>query len=104
MAKIGDVPEINAVKLRLNEFIKRDLISRWELPYENLLTRLSAAIFFFDLVDEGLLNEVMESLGDIKNILCRKNSERKLSSLEWRMEFDEKFVLSADVTRDQTIS
>ncbi len=52
MAQIGNVPEINLVKEHLDKLKSAGFINEWELPYENLLTRLTAAIFFLTPADE----------------------------------------------------
>ena len=40
------VKEIAEVKDRLDHLKERGMLENWELPYENLLTRLDASIFF----------------------------------------------------------
>jgi hypothetical protein len=42
------VPEIIEVKDLLQSLKSNNDLKDWELPYENLLTRRSAAIFFVD--------------------------------------------------------
>ena len=46
MTQIGNIPEIKRVKAHLDNLKEQNLVREWELPYENLLTRLTAAIFF----------------------------------------------------------
>jgi hypothetical protein len=46
MAKIGNVPEIRNVKQQLENLKTKGLLKEWEIPYENILTRLTAAVFF----------------------------------------------------------
>jgi hypothetical protein len=85
------VPEIIAVKDRLETLKKEGIISEWELPYENLLTRVTAAIFFLNLADnesEGL-NKLENSLKEFGNFSVRGNSEMKLSRLKYRVTFSE---------------
>ena len=88
MARIGHVPEIIAVKNKLNELKANTLIRDWELPYENLLTRLTAAIFFVDSEPNGLIDRAWSSLSEFPNFRYRENSEKKLSQMQWRLEFN----------------
>ena len=82
-----NVPEINEVKDTLSQ-LKSDLtIKNWELPYENLLTRLSAAIFFIEPSDPGAIDRCWEKLSHFENFTYRENTEKKLSNLKYRIEF-----------------
>jgi hypothetical protein len=83
------VPEIIAVKDHLENLKERGLVAEWELPYENLLTRRSAAIFFFTPTDEGKLDEIAAELGKYENFSFRENQEKKLSNLKYRTTFSE---------------
>ena len=58
MARIGDVPEIKTVKETLNGLKANGLVKEWEIPYEHLLTRITAAIFFFTPASASLLPEI----------------------------------------------
>jgi len=93
MAQIGNVPEIKAVKKHLDELKERGFISAWELPYENILTRLTAAIFFLTPTDESKLVTIWEELEIHKMLTYRLNEEKKLSQLVWRVEFNKGFEL-----------
>jgi len=93
MAQIGNVPEIKAVKKHLDELKEKGLVSSWELPYENILTRLTAAIFFLTPVDDSHLEEIWTELEVHKMLTYRLNEERKLSQLVWRVEFNKGFEL-----------
>lgn len=88
MAQIGNVPAINAVKEQLEELKQRGLVTSWEIPYENILTRLTAAIFFLTPADDSKLEEIWRQLGRTPALTYRKNSEMKLSDLAWRVEFN----------------
>jgi len=83
------VKEINEVKEKLNSLKDHQIIKTWELPYENLLTRLSAAIFFVDPVPgvEDRLAEAWEQLEAFPDFSYRANEEKKLSSLPYRVTF-----------------
>ncbi len=93
MEKIMNVPEITKVKEHLDELKEKGLINSWELPYENLLTRLTAAIFFLDAVDESKLDEIWKELSKHPRFVYKKSENQKLSKLEWRVEFNEGFEL-----------
>jgi hypothetical protein len=90
MGRLGNVPEIKAVKEHLEALTQAGLIASWELPYENLLTRLSAAIFFFTLTSPDHLEEVQAELSRHQQLSCRTNVEKTLSELDWRADFGER--------------
>ena len=87
MATIGDVPEINVIKRHLEQLKQNGIITQWELPYENLLTRLSAAIFFISGTSDGDIQLAWKQLSAYDNFRQRKNEEKQLSQLEYRVEF-----------------
>jgi hypothetical protein len=88
-----NVPEIQEVKAHLQEMKTRGLIAEWELPYENILTRLTAAIFFLTPTDEARLDEIWRELDRHPRLTYRLNEEKKLSDLTWRVEFNKDFSL-----------
>lgn len=81
MARIGDVPEINAVKQTLERLSAEGLVSRWELPYENLLTRFEAAQFFLEPASTDCEPAIWRGLAVHGQILREVNASRLLSSL-----------------------
>ena len=87
------VQDIYDVKLHLDELKDKGQINEWELPYENILTRLTAAIFFLTPSDESKLDEIWKELEKHKMLHYRLNEEKKLSPLEWRVEFNKGFEL-----------
>jgi hypothetical protein len=87
------VPEIIEVKKHLDELKDKGLVKEWELPYENILTRLTAAIYFLAPTDESKLDEIWKELDKHPMLQYRLNEERKLSQLEWRVEFNKGFEL-----------
>jgi len=93
MAQIGNVPEILAVKNHLNRLKTEGLIKEWELPYENLLTRLTAAVFFLTPADEKHLNRIWQELEIHTRLRYKQNEEKKLSKLDWQVEFNKDFEL-----------
>jgi hypothetical protein len=93
MAQIGNVPEIIKVKNHLKQLQEKGMINDWELPYENILTRLTAAIFFLSPSNESYLDEIWKELEIHKMLQYRLNEEKKLSQLEWRVEFNKGFEL-----------
>jgi len=84
------VPEIIEVKQVFSNLKNRGLISEWELPYENLLTRLSAAIFFLTPKNSSTetIDEIQSQLRQFSNFSIRPNAEMKLSNLELRVTFN----------------
>jgi hypothetical protein len=88
-----NVPDITKVKEHLDELKGKGLINEWELPYENLLTRLTAAVFFLEAVGESKLDEIWKELDKHPRLTYRINDEKKLSQLEWRVEFNKDFEL-----------
>ena len=93
MAQIGNVPEIKSVKKHLDELKEKGIVKDWEIPYENILTRLTAAIIFLTPIDESKLDEIWKELQVYKMLKYRLNEEKKLSQLEWRVEFNKGFEL-----------
>ena len=93
MVQIGNVPEIKAVKAHLDDLMDRGLIKEWEFPYEHILTRVTAAIAFLTPSDEEKLPEIWKELEKHKMLQYRLNEERKLSDLEWRVEFNKGFEI-----------
>lgn len=85
------VPEIIEVKDHLNDLTKKSIVKAWELPYENLLTRRSAAIFFLDPVDNTAagLERIWNELSKYPNFSQRANEEKKLSQLKYRITFSQ---------------
>lgn len=88
MAIIGSVPEIIEVKKCFEQMRQEGLIVNWELPYENLLTRISAAIFFFTPNNSVKQEDIMNRLKQYEKFVCRGNTEKKLSKLEYRIEIE----------------
>ncbi len=85
------IPEIIEVKNRLDNLKNRELISEWELPYENLLTRRSAAIFFLNTAEESNenLEKIWQELEEYENFSYRINKEMELSKMKFRITFSE---------------
>jgi hypothetical protein len=82
------VKEINEVKKQLDQLKSDGLIENWELPYENLLTRLSAAIFFLTPVKEEMEPTIWKELSKQEDFSFRLNQEKKLSGLMYRFTFE----------------
>jgi hypothetical protein len=93
MAQIGNVPAINDVKRHLDELKQKGLVREWEIPYENILTRLTAAVFFLSPCEDSALGQIWECLDAYPMFQYRENSEKKLSRLPWRVEFNKGFEL-----------
>jgi hypothetical protein len=93
MARIGNVPKIVEVKQHLDQLVAKGLVKEWSLPYENILTRLSAAIFFLNPSNDAALDDIWRQLDEHPMFTYRKNEEKKLSPYEWRVEFNKGFEL-----------
>jgi len=76
-----------AVKDRLESLEKENTILDWELPHGNILTRLSAAVFFLTVPLGHDVKEICHTLPFSDKISIRLNEEKKLSKLDWRLEF-----------------
>lgn len=81
------VKEINEIKKQLEQLRANGLVDNWELPHENLLTRLNAAIFFLTPVAEDREDKVWLELSKYENFSFRLNQEKKLSGLMYRVTF-----------------
>lgn len=81
MVQVGNVPEINEVKKHLDQLRKKGLVKEWELPYENILTRLTAAIFFLTPADESKSEEIWKELEIHKMLQYRLNEEKNYLNL-----------------------
>jgi hypothetical protein len=88
MTQIGSVREIQSVKDLMNKLVEAGYVKEWEIPYENILTRLSAAIFFLTPVREEYIDGIWEELGKQNHCQYRLNEEKNLSRLQWRVEFN----------------
>lgn len=83
------IPEIIEVKKILSDLKDEGFVTAWELPYENILTRLTAAIFFItpNEADTSSLSTINKRFEAYPNFSFRENSERKLSQLKYRITF-----------------
>jgi hypothetical protein len=100
MVQIGNVPEIIEVKSKLENLKKKGLVKDWELPYENLLTRLDAAIFFITPNSDAALQEIWKELGRIPKFVCQANEKQTLSKLAWDVRFNATAEAMASSTAD----
>jgi hypothetical protein len=81
------VKEISAVKELLAEMTENGQIADWELPYENLLTRLTAAIFFVTPQENTDIANLSVYFENYPHFSIRENIEKKLSALKYRITF-----------------
>lgn len=81
------VPEIIEVKEFLSELQRKGLIVSWELPYENILTRRSAALFFLTPANGIQEEQIWAALGQFDHFSYRLNTEKMLSQLLYRITF-----------------
>lgn len=93
MVQVGNVPQINEVKKKLETLKESGKLQAWELPYEHILTRLTAAIFFLTPSNEDDLPEIEAELEKFPMFLWKKNEEKTLSRLDWQVEFNKGFEL-----------
>ncbi len=84
-----NVPEITEIKEKLEQLKSEKLIKDWELPYENILTRRSAALFFITPESADKTEEIWSQLNGYENFSVRPNEEKKLSELEYVITFSE---------------
>lgn len=84
-----NVPEITEIKEKLEKLKSEKLIRNWELPYENILTRRSAAIFFVTPKSKDKAKVVWKELDAYENFSVRLNEEKKLSDLKYVITFSE---------------
>ena len=82
------VKEINEIKKQLENMRSKGLIESWSLPYENLLTRLSAAVFFLTPVKDDVEIAIWKELGKYEHFSFRLNNDKKLSDLMYRITFN----------------
>lgn len=91
--QIGHVPEIQKIKTHLDDLKERKLIQEWELPYEDILTRLTAAVFFITPAEGIEINKIWDELQVYNRLQYRLNEQKKMSPLSWRVEFNKDFDL-----------
>lgn len=99
-----NVPKITEVKTLLEELKSKGEISAWELPYENLLTRLNAAIFFFGVGKSGGLESIEKAFGSFEEFSFRENEEKKLSQLTYRLTFSEEEKAKNEALKVEPVS
>ena len=88
MAQIGNVNTIKAVKQHLDELKEKGLVAEWYLPYENLLTRLTAAVFFLTPANEVDPGSIWNELQAHKGLTYEPNTLTSLSPLKWKVQFN----------------
>lgn len=81
------VPEIIEVKKVLESLKDSGQIQAWELPYENILTRRSAAVFFLTPVVDSDLDTIWMQLSIYDEFSYRVNTDKRLSILKFRVTF-----------------
>ena len=87
MPRIGHIFGIVDVKAKLDNLKQEGLIRDWELPYENLLTRVDAAVF---LINADNVTTVRERLAEFTNCHISNNENSFLSPMRYRLEFPNK--------------
>jgi hypothetical protein len=81
------VKDIAEVKGHLELLKNNSLIIDWELPYEKVLTRLTAAIFFVSLTENNEA-QVWNEFLKYENFSFRENTEKQISDLKYRVTFN----------------
>lgn len=89
MVQIGNIPEIQEIKEKLGNLEQVGLIDAWELPYENLFTRLDAAIFFLSPTNESEVEKIWGAINEVGNVNYQRNEKQLLSKLPWQFQIDE---------------
>jgi nitrate reductase NapAB chaperone NapD len=86
MAQIGNIPEINEIKLIFSKLKEDGMIEEWELPHENILTRLASAIFFVSPANKKKIDHVSKRLQKYPHYEVSTN-DSSLSVLSHRIRF-----------------
>jgi hypothetical protein len=84
--RIGNIPDIQNFKQLLNHCKEKGLITDWELPYEQLLTRLSAAIFFFNVGSDAVPDELYTLFAKYPGLVIHRN-EGTMSLMSHQISF-----------------
>jgi hypothetical protein len=87
MTRIGNVYEIKAVKDRLSRLQEEGLVRAWELPHEDILSRLTAAVFFVTPSAGMDPEQLCDRLNGFAGPFCSLNDDKRLSQLDWKLEF-----------------
>ncbi|MCB0606273.1 MAG: hypothetical protein H6562_06770 [Lewinellaceae bacterium] len=98
------VPDIIEVKDLLEGLKTNGLIAEWELPYENILTRRSAAIFFLRFHPGADMDKAWKELGHFDHFSFRENTEKLLSELDYQITFSEEEKLKNRQPEEQAAS
>lgn len=93
MIQLGNVQEIKEIKAHLDQLKSAGLIANWELPYEQILTRLTAAVFFVSPAGENDGGSVWKELEKYPMFTYSRNEDKQLSALDWRLTFNKGFEL-----------
>lgn len=88
MAQIQNIKEIEEIKKEMDLMKSEGLINEWELPYEYLLTKLTASIYFFTPKEQVFMDMIYKRLSKYPNFKFRENTEKELSQLKYRVEFN----------------
>lgn len=83
--KVGEVDELICIKKRIAKLQEQGVVSEWELPYENLLTRKNAAIIYLNTESEENLKCIVLQLEDFGNWRFELNQNKTLSSMKYKI-------------------
>lgn len=82
-----NVPEIQKFKEHLEVLKSKNYLTDWEIPYENLLTRLDAAFFFVTLTANKTIADIRLELKNYPDLHIEENVDENLSQLDFRISF-----------------
>jgi len=74
MAQIDDGSEIEEVKKTLERLTAEGLVTRWEIPYEYLFTRLYSALFYLEPTSPESETRIWQALSAHGEVLHRANT------------------------------
>jgi hypothetical protein len=74
MAQIDDGSEIEEVKKTLARLTAEGLVTRWEIPYEYLFTRLYSALFYLEPTSPESETRIWQALSAHGEVLHRANT------------------------------
>lgn len=86
MAVGFNVKEISEVKQILDDLQGKGFITEWELPYKNILTRLSSAIFFCNISDEKNIEDIKTTFQSYTDFCIAENT-KSLSLMKYMITF-----------------
>lgn len=87
MIQIGNISEIKEVKAIFHQLMCDKLILQWEIPLENILTRLIGAHFFFEPRDDQSIEQILGYFADYDNVDYEENKSKNMSEMKYILVF-----------------